>query len=317
MERGKLDDPLAGMRPVAGGRFWMGSDDHYPEEAPQRQVSVDEFWIDETPVTNRQFAEFVAATGHVTLAEIAPDARDYPDADPKMLQPGSALFVPTAGPVPLNDPFRWWTFAFGADWRHPYGPESDASDFPEHPVVHVAYADAEAFAAWAGKSLPSEAEWEFAARGGLDRRPFAWGDTLEPDGAVLANFWRGAFPWRKLDAQHGGRTTPVRSFPANPFGLYDMIGNVWEWTSDWYGVQDQASPRKSCCIPHNPRGTSEGRSRDPQDPAAAFGRKVVKGGSHLCAPSYCQRYRPAARYPQAIDSTTSHIGFRCIRRIPR
>ena len=289
-----------GMRLIAGGAFRMGSDEHYPEEAPVRRVAVDDFWIDETPVTNRQFAEFVAATGHVTSAERSPDPARYPAADPAMLHPGSAMFVRPDGPVRLDDPSRWWQFRFGVDWRHPWGPESSVASIAEHPVVHVAYADAQAYAQWAGRSLPTEAEWEFAARGGLDCQPYAWGDELEPRGRIMANYWQGAFPIERLTPAGHERTSPVGSYPANGYGLYDMIGNVWEWTADGYtaGARERTTPR--CCAA--------------RDRCAAFERKVLKGGSHLCAANYCQRYRPAARYGQTIDTSTSHIGFRCVVR---
>jgi formylglycine-generating enzyme required for sulfatase activity len=298
-----------GMRAIAGGHFWMGSDDLYPEERPAREVAVDPFLIDPTPVTNRMFAEFVAATGYVTFAEKAPDLADYPGADPAMLQPGSAIFVPPPPPVDLGQPMRWWQFAFGADWRHPYGAGSDVAALPDHPVVHIAYEDAEAYATWAGKRLPTEAEWEMAARGGLDRKPYAWGSELEPDGQILANYWQGRFPTEHRRAPGFPRTTAVGSYPENGFGLFDMIGNVWEWTADWYG-EGPPNPRQ-CCVPRNPRGVSEAASKG--HPCERFGRKVLKGGSHLCADNYCQRYRPAARLAQPIDSPTCHIGFRCAR----
>lgn len=285
----------------------MGSDSHYPEERPLRQVQVDPFTLDAYPVTNAQFAQFVAATGHVTLAEIAPKAEDYPGADPALLQPGSSLFVPPPHPVPLNDPFGWWSFSLGTDWRHPWGPASSYLDLIDHPVVHVAFEDAQAYARWAGKRLPTEAEWEFAARGGLDRQDYAWGSELVPDGEMLANFWQGNFPNENTLQDGFERTSPVGSFPANGFGIFDMIGNVWEWTDDWYATHSGAQP-SSCCIPRNPRGATQAESLDP---ASGFPRKVLKGGSHLCAPNYCQRYRPAARYAQTVDTSTSHIGFRC------
>jgi len=308
-----LDKTRVGMRHLLGGTFWMGSDDHYPEEAPTRQVKVDSFWIDEAPVTNREFARFVAETGHVTVAETAPEASLYPDADPALLRPGSSLFVMPSGPVPLHDVFQWWQYAFDTNWRHPHGPDSRHEDLPDHPVVHIAYTDAEAYATWAGKSLPTEAEWEFAARGGLDRRAYAWGDEFEPDGRPLANYWQGSFPWQNLLTDGYARTSPVGCFPANAYGLHDMIGNVWEWTSDWYTIGDKKAPARSCCIPHNPRGGSEAESHE-TGTSGAFGRKVLKGGSHLCAENYCRRYRPAARYAQTIDTSTSHIGFRCVVR---
>jgi formylglycine-generating enzyme len=299
------------MRLIEGGVFTMAAGGYYPEEGVPRRVQVDAFLIDETPVTNRQFAEFVVETGHVTLAELPPDAADYPGADPALLHAGSSLFVPTPHPVPLHDPFQWWRFALGTDWRHPHGPDSSIDGLGDHPVVHIAYADAEAYAGWAGKRLPSEAEWEYAARGGVEGTIYPWGDELEPDGHMLANYWKGPFPFAHDADDIHERTSAVRSFPPNGFGLYDMIGNVWEWTSDWFA--QPLTPDRTCCVPHNPRGGSEEASRDPNDPGAAFGRKVLKGGSHLCAESYCRRYRPAARYPQTIDSSTSHIGFRCAR----
>lgn len=304
-----------GMVSLPGGRFWMGSDDHYPEEGPAREVIVDAFELDCTPVTNAAFATFVAETGHVTEAEIAPDPALYPGADPALLQPGSSLFVRPDRPMPPDNPFAWWQFMLGTDWRHPWGPASSSDDLPDHPVVHIAYADAEAYARWAGKRLPTEAEWEFAARGGLDRRPYAWGTELMPGGVPQANTWQGAFPHENLLTDGYERTSPVGAFPANGYGLVDMIGNVWEWTADWFAAPSQAGPAKACCVPRNPRGGSEAASRDPGDPGGSFGRKVLKGGSHLCAPNYCQRYRPAARYPQTIDTSTSHIGFRCARDI--
>jgi formylglycine-generating enzyme required for sulfatase activity len=294
---------------IPASSFWMGSDDHYPEEAPARRVAVDEFLIDRGPVTNADFARFVEATGHVTFAERAPDPSLYPGADPGLLTPGSAVFTPPAGPVGTDDPMRWWSYAAGADWRHPLGPDSCLDGLQDHPVTHVAAEDAEAYARWAGKRLPSEAEWECAARGGLDRAPFAWGAELAPQGRMLANYWQGRFPHENLLADGFLRTSPVGAFPPNGFGLLDMIGNVWEWTADWYALPERGSARP-CCAPKNPRGGPEAASRTP---GSAFGRRVLKGGSHLCAENYCQRYRPAARYAQPVDTTTSHVGFRCAR----
>ena len=297
------------------GAFLMGSDRFYPEEAPVRRVQVDGFWIDETPVTNRDFARFVEATGHVTLAEIAPDPKDYPGMDPAMAQAGSLLFQRTSGPVPLNDASQWWRFSIGTNWRHPHGPDTELDILADHPVVHVAYADAEAYAAWAGKALPTEAEWEYAARGGLDGADYAWGDELAPGGVCQANYWRGAFPFANILSDGYEWTSPVRIYPANGYGLFDMIGNVWEWTSDWFAQpRIERKAKGSCCVPANPRGGTKRESLDPADPAVPIPRKVLKGGSHLCAANYCQRYRPAARHPQAVDSSTSHIGFRCIIR---
>lgn len=303
------------MIALAGGSFEMGSDRFYPEERPVRRVHVDPFRIDATPVTNREFSEFVLATGHVTFAEIAPDPRDYPGMLPEMAKAGSLLFEPPTRPFHPQDHGAWWTFSFGTDWRHPAGPSSTISGLEEHPVVHVAYGDAEAYARWIGKSLPTEAEWEFAARGGVANADYAWGDSLAPDGLMLANYWQGAFPAVNEALDGWERTSPVGSFPPNPFGLFDMIGNVWEWTSDWYiDNPAQNRPANSCCVPRNPRGGTEAESYDPQLPEIPIGRKVLKGGSHLCAENYCQRYRPAARYPQTIDTSTSHIGFRCMSR---
>jgi len=304
---------LAGMKLIRGGAFLMGSDRHYAEERPVRRAEVGDFWIDEHPVTNRQFAEFVAATGHRTFAEIAPDPRDYPGMPPEMARAGSAVFVKAPTPTAPDDPAKWWAFAFGADWRHPLGPESSLEGLMDHPVVQVAYADALAYAKWAGKALPTEAEWEYAARGGVEGADYAWGEAFEPGGQPQANYWQGRFPWENTLADGYERTSPVGAFPANGFGLYDMIGNVWEWTTDWYAA-DAAETARSCCGPPRARQAAESESYDPATPHVRIPRKVLKGGSHLCAENYCQRYRPAARHPQAIDSPTSHIGFRCIAR---
>ena len=289
----------------------MGSDDFYPEEGPAHRVAVDGFWIDEHPVTVAEFRRFVKDTGHVTGAERAPDPADYPDADPALLVPGSLVFRPSRGPVDLRDVHNWWDWMPGADWRHPEGPESNAGGRELHPVVHVASADAEAYARWAGKSLPTEAEWEYAARGGLEGKAFAWGDEFAPRGRLMANTWQGEFPWQNLALDGYEGTSPIRAFLPNGYGLYDMTGNVWEWTSDWYRVRPGIAAQKPCCIPRNPRVDS---------PEESFGagemipRRVIKGGSHLCAPNYCLRYRPAARQSEAIDTSTSHIGFRCVIR---
>jgi formylglycine-generating enzyme len=308
------EPPHADMVWVPGGTFRMGSDHHYPEEAPVHRVTVDGFWIDRAPVTNREFRRFIDATRYVTVAEKAPDPRDYPGALPHMLKAGSLVFNPPTYPVSLSDWSQWWTFRFGATWCRPYGPGSSIKGLDDHPVVHVAYEDTQAYAAWAGKSLPTEAEWEFAARGGLDGAEFAWGDELEPDGRQMANFWHGDFPHRNLSPAAYKRTSAVTAFPANGYGLYDMIGNVWEWTSDFYAPKRPDDAAKPCCIPENPRGGREDQSYDPCQPKIRIPRKVLKGGSHLCAPSYCRRYRPAARHAQPVDTSTSHIGFRCVVR---
>jgi formylglycine-generating enzyme required for sulfatase activity len=300
---------------IPGGVYRMGSDRHYPEEAPTHRVSVDGFWMDRGPVTNSDFLQFVTATGYVTLAEQTPDAQDYPGALPHMLRAGSLVFTPPKhAVVDLSDWNQWWQFKFGATWRRPYGPRSSLAGLHDHPVVHVAYRDAEAYAAWAGKELPSEAEWEFAARGGLEDKEFAWGDELTPGGKHMANTWQGAFPQENLTSDGYERTSPVGAYPPNGYGLVDMIGNVWEWTSDWYAARHEPDAKKACCIPENPRGARQDASYDPCQPNIAIPRKVLKGGSHLCAPNYCRRYRPAARHAHPIDTSTSHVGFRCIIR---
>jgi formylglycine-generating enzyme len=306
---------LADMIALPGGRFAMGSDRFYPEEAPVRRVRVDGFRIDATPVTNSQFARFVTETGYQSFAETAPDPKDYPGMDPELAQPGSLVFQRTSQPVNTDDFSQWWHFTPGADWRHPLGPESASTRLDDHPVVHIAWEDALAYARWAGKDLPTEAEWEYAARGGLESKDFAWGDELTPDGVHLANTWQGLFPFANQLADGWERTSPVRTYPPNGYGLYDMIGNVWEWTSDWYGAPKvERKAKGDCCTIPNPRGGRERDSFDPCTPEITIPRKVIKGGSHLCAPNYCQRYRPAARHPQAIDTSTSHVGFRCVVR---
>jgi len=296
---------------IPGGRFAMGSDQHYPEQGPVREVAVDGFWIDRTPVTNREFARFVAATGHVTLAERVPRAEDYPAAPPTALVAASLVFSPPAEPRGPADWHDWWRLIPGADWRHPQGPGSCWTEVAEHPVVHVAHADAEAYAAWAGKALPTEAEWEYAARGGLQGATYAWGDELTDGGVHRANTWQGRFPTENTALDGFVGTSPVTAFPPNGYGLHDMIGNAWEWTADWYRDRHPEKKGGSCCVPRNPTG---GTPEESFGPEAGFPRKVVKGGSHLCAPNYCRRYRPSARQGQAIDSSTGHIGFRCVRR---
>jgi len=299
---------------VPGGTFRMGSDRHYPEEAPAHRVTVDGFWMDRHPVTNGAFRAFVRATGHITVAEKAPDPADYPGALPEMLFAGSLVFKKPDRNVDLGNWAEWWTFLKGADWRHPYGPRSSITGLDDLPVVHVTFADALAFARWAGKELPTEAEWEYAARGGLDGAEFAWGDELAPGDRHRANTWQGAFPRQNLAEDGYQRTSPVAAFPPNGYGLYDMIGNVWEWTTDWYAPRHPADAPKPCCIPENPRGGPQNASYDPCQPHIKIPRKVLKGGSHLCAPNYCRRYRPAARHAQPIDTSTCHVGFRCILR---
>ncbi len=293
----------------------MGSEDFYPEEGPVRRVQVDGFAIESSPVTVAQFTAFVEDTDYRTVAERPLSPADYPDAAAELLVPGSAVFRPTPGPVPLNDPHRWWRYLPGASWRHPWGPNSGNSRRSDHPVTHVAYEDAETYARWAGRELPSEAEWEYAARGGLEGCTYAWGDEAQPNGEPMANTWQGDFPWRNTGARGWRGTSPVGLFPANGFGLYDVTGNVWEWTSDFYSRRGAGAERsQACCAPSNPRVSSPKDSFDIGNPGSHTPRRVIKGGSHLCAPSYCLRYRPAARQPEATDTSTNHLGFRCIAR---
>jgi formylglycine-generating enzyme required for sulfatase activity len=298
---------------VPAQTFTMGSDEHYPEEAPAHPVSVDGFWIAPHQVTNAEYADFADATGYETVAERPLDPADFPGAPLENLQPGSMVFTPTPGPVDLRHLNLWWTWLPGAWWRRPTGPRSDLDGLDAHPVVHIAHEDAEAYAAWAGLALPTEAEWEAAARGGHEHFSYVWGSEPEGPGERLANYWHGDFPWR---AEPGyGHTHKVGSFPANGYGLFDMAGNVWEWTTDWYASGHDASPDPTpCCIPRNPRGPEVEASFDPGQPQFRVPRKVIKGGSFLCADSYCQRYRPAGRRPQMVDTGMSHIGFRCVRR---
>ena len=286
------------MTLVRGGTLRMGSEDFYPEERPVRDVEVSDFWIDQHAVTAAEFRRFVRETGYVTVAERPLDPNDYPDADPELLVPGSLVFRTTSGPMPLNDHRNWWEYVPGASWKRPGGPGTSINGRDNHPVVQVAYEDAEAYATWVGKELPTEAEWEYAARGGLDGAIFAWGDEHFPGGKPAANTWQGQFPSQNLKLDGFDGTSPVGSFPPNGYGLYDMTGNVWEWTSDWFAGQSSSAP---CCAP------------EPL-PGETFPRKVIKGGSHLCAPNYCLRYRPAARQGETIDTATGHIGFRCIVR---
>jgi formylglycine-generating enzyme len=304
--------PPAGMTWIPGGTFLMGSDHHYPEEAPAREVSVDGFWMDMYSVTNEQFQRFVAATGYVTIAERPLNPQDYPGALPELLVAGSIVFQQPPQRVDLSNPNNWWAYVPGADWRHPQGPESSLQGQEKHPVVHVAYADAEAYAAWLGKTLPTEAQWERAARGGLEGAIYTWGNEFTLRGKLMANTWQGEFPWQNLRADGRAGSVPVGAFPANGYKLYDMAGNVWEWTSDWYRFLHPHKAPEACCIPHNPRGGTQEQSYDPAQPAIRIPRKVLKGGSFLCAPNYCMRYRPAARIPEMIDTSTNHIGFRCV-----
>ena len=297
---------------IPGGTFLMGSNNHYPEEAPAHSVKVDGFWMDRYTVTNAEFKRFVEATGCVTVAEKPANAADYPGAKPELLVPSSAVFQKTAGPVDTRDAYNWWTYVAGANWKRPRGPGSSLQGLWKHPVVHVAFEDAEAYAKWAGKALPTEAEWEFAARGGLEGSPYVWGDEFTPGGRHLANTWQGEFPWQNLLEDGYEWTAPVGSFPPNGYGLHDMAGNVWEWTTDWY--REHGTIQHACCTVENPRGGKPEQSYDPRTPDVRRPRRVMKGGSYLCAPNYCLRYRPAARMAQPIDTATCHVGFRCIAR---
>jgi formylglycine-generating enzyme len=299
---------------VPGGAFDMGDERFYPEERPARRVDVDGFWMDQRPVTVAEFRRFVRETKYVTVAERPLDRAEYPEADPDLLVPGSLVFRKTSGPVSLDDVRSWWEYVPGAYWKRPGGAGSTINGRDLHPVVHVAYEDAEAYAAWAGKELPTEAEWEHAARGGLEGAVFAWGDEHFPEGKAMANTWQGEFPWQNLKVDGFEGTSPVASFPPNGYGLHDMCGNVWEWTSDWFSLRDPDEPQSPCCALRNPRVASPEGRHAPEEPGGHFPRKVIKGGSHLCAPNYCLRYRPAARQGEAIDTSTGHIGFRCIVR---
>jgi sulfatase modifying factor 1 len=307
-----------GMAWIPGGEFAMGSQDFYPEERPVHGARVAGFWMDAHPVTVAEFRRFVKATGHITQAETAPDAADFPQADAEQLVPGSLVFTPPAAPVGLEDFRAWWSWVPGAQWRHPEGPGSTLHGRELHPVTHVAYADALAYAAWAGKQLPNEAEWEFAARGGLEGAVFAWGDEFAPRGRMMANTWQGDFPVHNELLDGYERTSPVGAFPPNGYGLVDITGNVWEWTCQDYTSSHLVA---TAAADQQQSATCCGPSRDPGGVAAAASPgttgsspKVIKGGSHLCSPNYCLRYRPAARQPQSPDTSTSHLGFRCVSR---
>ena len=297
----------------------MGSNNFYPEERPVREVTVDGFYIDKYQVTNEDYKKFVYETDYVTVAERPLNPADYPGADPNLLIPGALVFQKSNGPVNLKDYRNWWAWVPGANWMHPKGLDSSLKNKDKYPVVHIAYEDAEAYSSWAGKELPTEAEWEFAARGGLEGKNFTWGDEDVQLTKPMANSWQGEFPWQNLLVDEYEGTSPVGSFASNGYGLYDMAGNVWEWTCDWYLrnlTGTEAEKFKSCCTPAiNPRVDNPGGSFDECQPDVKIPRKVIKGGSHLCAPNYCLRYRPAARQPQMIDTGMNHLGFRCIKRL--
>jgi formylglycine-generating enzyme len=312
LHEGDLAAPDKNMIWIPGGSFSMGSDNHYPEESPAHSATVGGFWINKYTVTNDDFASFVDATAYVTVAERRPNPEDYPGAKPEMLQPASVVFRKPGHPVDLRNHYNWWTYVPGADWRHPEGPESSIAGRAQHPVVHIAYADAEAYAKWVGKDLPTESEWEFAARGGLDGATYAWGEEFAPAGKQMANTWQGEFPWQNLCTDGYEGTAPVGQFPPNGYGVFDMVGNVWEWTTDWYAAHHSvASP---CCGSVGREGDDREQSYDPRMPHIRIPRRVIKGGSFLCAPNYCRRYRPAARMAQPIDTSTCHVGLRLVMR---
>jgi sulfatase modifying factor 1 len=311
----RIEPIMENMVWIPGGTFVMGSDKHYAEEAPAHRVSVDGFWMDSHTVTNEEFRHFVEATKHLTCAELPPNLDDYPGAKPELLVPASVVFQKPRHRIGLHDCFRWWTYVPRANWRHPEGRGSSLKDRAKHPVVHIAYEDAKAYAKWAGKELPTEAEWEFAARGGLDGAEFVWGDQFTPGGNHMANTWQGEFPWQNLKSDGFEGTAPVSSFPPNGYGLYNMAGNVWEWTTDWY--QEHSKFVHSSYASINPKGGDRENSYDPASPEIKIPRKVIKGGSFLCAPNYSRRYRPAARMAQPIDTSTCDLGFRCVIRVQR
>jgi formylglycine-generating enzyme len=299
----------AGMTWIPGGEFWMGTqDDHMPDARPWHRVYVDGFWMDTTEVTNEQFARFVKATGYVTVAERKPRQEDYPQAPPENLVAGSVVFSPPDHPVALDNHLRWWSYVGGANWRHPEGPKSDINTRMNHPVVHIAYEDAVAYCKWAGKRLPTEAEFEFASRGGLDRKRYAWGDDFMPGGKHMANTFQGHFPDTNTGEDGYRATAPVSSFPANGYGLFDMAGNVWEWTSDWYRADYYQTLAASGEIAINPRGPAD--SFDPSEPGVW--KRVHRGGSFLCTDQYCSRYVAGGRGKGAPDTGTNHLGFRCV-----
>ena len=300
----------ANMVWIEGGTFWMGCEDCGMADAmPVHRISVDGFWMDRTPVTNAEFERFVNATGYVTVAERQLDPKDFPGVPRDKLVPGSAVFHATMHRVSLDNPLRWWQYTPGASWRHPEGLGSDVRDRAEYPVVHIAFEDALAYANWVGKRLPTEAEFEFAARGGLDRNLYAWGNELTPGGRAVANTWQGQFPVKDRGEDGYTGTSPVTAFPANRFGLYDMGGNVWQWCADWYRPDYYAVLAKAGPIPKNPQGPRD--SYDPQEPGAV--KRVVRGGSYVCSAQYCARYLVGSRGKAEVNSGTSNLGFRLVR----
>ena len=302
-----LAEETRDMVQIPGGTFWMGSDEGLITERPAHRVSVDTFRVDKYPVTNAQYARFVEATGFVTYSEKDPDPADYPGADPELLVAGSAVFAPPDGPVDMNNILNWWEYMPGANWNHPEGPDSSIEGREDHPVVHVTHQDAEAYCKWAGKQMLTEAQFEFAARGGFDRKKYSWGDQPRHFTEPLANTWQGEFPYENKNLDKFVATSPVGSFPPNGYGLYDVSGNVWEWVSDWYHPAYFANSPAN-----NPVGVSERESLDPREPGIA--KRLIKGGSYLCSDNYCAGYRPSARMPAEPYSSTGHIGFRCASR---
>jgi formylglycine-generating enzyme required for sulfatase activity len=299
----------AGMVWIPGGEFWQGSDNPAMRDAqPRHRVQVDGFWMDRTAVTNEQFARFVDATNYVTIAERTPLAKDFPGAPPEKLVAGSVVFSPPSGPVPLENHLQWWSYVKGASWRHPEGPQSNLDGRANHPVLQVAWDDATAYCQWAGKRLPTEAEFEWAARGGLDNKKFAWGDELTPSGKWMANIWQGRFPYENSMEDGFRAVAPVGSFPANGHGLHDMAGNVWEWCADWYRFDYYAKLAAGKQPVKNPQGPAD--SADPSEPGVA--KRVMRGGSYLCTDQYCTAYEVGARGKGAADTGTNHLGFRCV-----
>jgi formylglycine-generating enzyme required for sulfatase activity len=305
---------------IPGGEFSMGSDDSGEsvcckpgvtrDAHPVHRVYVDGFWMDATEVTNAQFEKFVKATGYVTIAERAPTQEEFPTAPPENLVAGSTVFTPTTEAVPLDDHFRWWRYEHGANWRHPEGPSSSIAEHANFPVVQVAYDDAVAYAKWAGNRLPTEAEWEFAARGGLSGKLYAWGDDFHPDGKSMANTYQGTFPVEDTGADHFAGIAPVAQYPPNGYGLYDVAGNVWEWVSDWYRPDYFAQLQSSgVAVAINPKGPDA--PFDPAEPGEQ--KRVHKGGSFLCTDQYCTRYMVGTRGKGEVSTAANHLGFRCVR----